>query len=49
MLRRAIERAIETRDAGLNLLLASPLLAPLRDDPRYRQMVERMGMAPLLE
>lgn len=45
----SLERAFETRDAGLNLLLVSPLLAPLRDDPRYLQMVERMGMAPLLE
>jgi adenylate cyclase len=43
----SLERALATRDAGLNLLLVSPLLEPLRDDPRYLQMVERMGMLPL--
>ncbi len=45
----SLARAFEARDAGLNLLLVSPLLAPLRDDPRYLQMVERMGMLPLLD
>ena len=44
-----LERAFESRDPGMNTLLVAPLLEPLRDDPRYRQMVERMGMAPLLE
>lgn len=44
-----LERAFESRDPGLNTLLVSPLLEPLRDQPRYRQMVERMGMLPVLE
>ena len=44
-----LERAFESRDAGLNTLLVSPMLEPLRDDPRYLQMVERMGMLPMLE
>jgi adenylate cyclase len=46
---RSLERAFEVRDAGLNLLLVSPLLAPLRDDPRYLQMLERMGLVHLLD
>lgn len=46
---RSLERAFEEQDAGLNLVLVSPLLAPLRDDPRYLQMVERMGLLPLLQ
>jgi adenylate cyclase len=46
---RSLERAFASRDAGLGLMLVSPLLAPLHDDPRYLQMVERMGMAPLLD
>lgn len=44
-----LELAFESRDPGMNTLLVAPLLAPLRDDPRYSRMVERMGMAPLLD
>jgi TolB-like protein len=46
---RSLERAFEVRDAGLNLMLVSPLLMPLRDDPRYLQMLERVGLLHLLD
>jgi adenylate cyclase len=40
----AMEAAYENRDTGIQLILGDALIASLRDDPRYEQMVEKMGI-----
>jgi DNA-binding winged helix-turn-helix (wHTH) protein/TolB-like protein/TPR repeat protein len=39
-----IERAIEGGDSSAAYLLFDPLLANLRDDPRYQRLVDRVGL-----
>lgn len=40
---RWLERAHRDREPALRWLAAMPLLEPLREDPRYRSLVERLG------
>jgi len=40
----AMEEAWENRDTGLHLILGDGYLMNLRDDPRYEEMVERLGI-----
>jgi tetratricopeptide (TPR) repeat protein len=42
---RWLDRALEMRDPGLIELRADPLLEPLRDDPRYRELLVRVGFS----
>ncbi len=37
-----LDRAIERRDASLNTTVFDPFLEPVRDDPRYEQLLERL-------
>lgn len=41
-----LERAWEVRDPGMADLKVDPLLEPLKGDPRYRDLLERMGFEP---
>jgi TolB-like protein/Tfp pilus assembly protein PilF len=38
-----LERAYQARDKGLTYLLVDPCLDPLRSDPRFNSLVERIG------
>jgi adenylate cyclase len=38
-----LNRAIERRDASLNITVFDPFLEPIRDDPRYDELLERLG------
>jgi hypothetical protein len=40
----ALERAYQARSAGLIYLHLDPGYAPLRDDPRYADLVARIGL-----
>lgn len=40
-----LETAIEEKASGLILLRVHPRLDPIRNDPRYWPMVERVGLA----
>jgi len=40
---RWLERAWEARDPGMTDLKVDPLLEPLKGDPRYRELLSRMG------
>ena len=40
-----LEHAYEQHDAGLVRLRVDPLLANLRDDPRFAALVKKMGFA----
>jgi TolB-like protein/Flp pilus assembly protein TadD/predicted Ser/Thr protein kinase len=40
-----LERAWEERDSGLASLRVDPYMASLRDDPRYQELLERIGLA----
>lgn len=40
---RWLERALDVRDPGMTELRVDPLLEPLRGDPRYRELLSRMG------
>ncbi|MFN2420512.1 MAG: tetratricopeptide repeat protein [Gemmatimonadota bacterium] len=40
-----LEAAIEEHDPSLRALAADPLLTPLRNDLRYQQLLERVGLA----
>ena len=42
----SLDRAIEARDVGLLGLLNEPGLQPLRDDPRFADVVRRCGCTP---
>jgi tetratricopeptide (TPR) repeat protein len=39
-----LDRAFEERDGSLILVAASPEFDPLRSDPRFRALLERMGL-----
>jgi hypothetical protein len=39
-----LERAFQVRSAGLIYLHVDPGYKPLRQDPRFRQLVERIGL-----
>ena len=41
---RHLDRAIEQRSAGLIYLHLDPLYDPLRDDPRFGALVEKIGL-----
>ena len=41
-----LERAAAARDAGLVLALEDPMLDPLRQQPRFKAVLARLGMAP---
>lgn len=43
---QSLDRAIEARDVGLLGLLNDPGLQPLRDDPRFADVVRRCGCTP---
>jgi TolB-like protein/Tfp pilus assembly protein PilF len=38
-----LDRAIDRRDSSLNSTVFDPFLEPIRDDPRYDEMLERLG------
>ena len=40
----ALERAYQARSAGIVYLHLDPGYAPLRSDPRYQELVQRIGM-----
>jgi cell division inhibitor SulA len=39
-----LEHAYDNRDSGLTQLLLDPLLANLRDDPRWEPLLDKMGL-----
>ena len=41
-----LERAIEEKDPRLQNMMRSPLTDPLRDDPRFNAILEKMGLEP---
>jgi len=44
-----LERAFAAGDVGLSQLLTDPLMAPLRDDARYRTALERVNLLQFLD
>ena len=40
-----LDRAIEARDPGVSYLLGDDLVDPLRGDPRFQDVLERVGLA----
>jgi adenylate cyclase len=40
----AVHRAIDRRDIFMPEIFFDPLLHPLRDDPRFGRVLERMGL-----
>lgn len=40
-----LERAYQQRDSGLNGIAYDPLLAGLQNDPRYRALLEKLGLS----
>ena len=42
--RYTLERAFQVRSAGLIYLHVDPGYTPLRPDPRFRQLVKRIGL-----
>ena len=40
----ALERGFEVRDAGMNWIKVAPPFAPLRDEPRFIALLEKMGL-----
>ena len=43
---RNLELAFEYGDPGLSQLYVDPFLDPIRDDPRYVEMVHRLRFEP---
>ena len=41
-----LDLAIKYRDPGLSQMLVNPLLDPLRDDPRFTKLLEKLGFEP---
>lgn len=41
-----LDKAVEYKDAGLATITANPLLAGLRDDPRWLPFLRKLGKAP---
>jgi TolB-like protein/Tfp pilus assembly protein PilF/predicted Ser/Thr protein kinase len=41
-----MERAVDVKDPRLPLMMRSPKTDPLRDDPRFAAILERMGLEP---
>ena len=41
---RSLEEAVESRDTALVLFLPHPLLDPIRPDPRYRTLMQKMEL-----
>jgi len=41
-----LEKAIEQHDASVSDLPSSPSLDPLRDDPRFQNLLRRIGLLP---
>ncbi len=39
-----LERSVEDRDCFLNRLTLDPFMDPLRDDPRFKEILKRMGL-----
>ena len=39
-----LEKALEAHSAGLVYLVVDPMYDPLRDDPRFRELVEKVGL-----
>ncbi|MBD3298005.1 MAG: protein kinase [candidate division Zixibacteria bacterium] len=39
-----LERAYELRDAGISILPTTPALEPLHDDPRWKQLLKKVGL-----
>lgn len=39
-----LERAVRARNRNLILLNSNPIWAPIRDDPRYAELVRRIGL-----
>jgi serine/threonine protein kinase/Tfp pilus assembly protein PilF len=45
---RCLDRAYEERDGSLILITAAVEFDPVRDDPKFRSLLERMGLAHLI-
>ena len=43
---QSLDLAYELGDPGLSQVLVDPFLDPLRDDPRFIQLVEKLGFEP---
>jgi len=41
-----LERAVEQRDPRLPNLVRSPFTDAIRDDPRFHEILEKMGLEP---
>ncbi len=41
-----LDRAVAHKDGGLRFLKMDPLLAPLRSDPRYAALLQKVGLPP---
>lgn len=44
---QSLNRALEIRDPGISQLLVDPLVDPVRDDPRFVELMEKTGFAAL--
>ena len=44
-----LDRAFDTRDSGLNVLLGDPVFDSLTSDARYHSLVERLGLSQYFE
>ena len=39
-----LDQAYDNRDGGMTSMLLEPLLANLHDDPRWEQLIDKMGL-----